>query len=162
MDRSRAKILSHFTTLDAKALARVPKAQYLQRLWLQFITNLTFTREGQALLLNFPGTISVLVDHVQYCRDPENRHAAYLCLQNLCANTSFKTYLYQRTKSKMCYFAENRVNGHREHQSYAILPFIPYSMQHLYQLYVDLNSIEIGRYYTYDDMTSILKPLSFR
>lgn len=51
---------------------------------------------------------------------------------------------------RMCYFAENRVNGHREHQSYTILPFIPYSMQHLYQPYVDLNSIEIGRYYTYD------------
>ncbi|VDL25794.1 unnamed protein product [Hymenolepis diminuta] len=94
---AKAKILSNFTTLDAKTLARVPKAQYLQRLWLQFITNLTFTREGQALLLNFPGTISVLVDHVRFCRDPGNRHAAYLCLQNLCANTSFKTYLYQRS-----------------------------------------------------------------
>nr|CDS30860.2 Armadillo type fold [Hymenolepis microstoma] len=94
---AKAKILSHFATLDAKALARVPKAQHLQRLWLQFITNLTFTREGQALLLNHPGAISVLVDHVRYCRDPENRAAAHLCLQNLCANASFKTFLYQRS-----------------------------------------------------------------
>ncbi|KAM7537530.1 hypothetical protein Aperf_G00000076515 [Anoplocephala perfoliata] len=92
---AKAKILSHFTALDAKALARVPKAQYLQRLWLQFLTNLTFTREGQTLLLNYPGAVSVLVDHVRYCRNPVNRQAALLCLQNLCANTSFKTYLYQ-------------------------------------------------------------------
>lgn len=94
---AKAKILSHFTGLDAKALARVPKGQHLQRLWLRFIANLTFTREGQSLLLNHLRAVEVLVDHVRFCHDEEARRFAFLGLQNFCSNTTFKTYLYKKS-----------------------------------------------------------------
>lgn len=45
-----------FTSLDPKSLAKSPRGQHLQRLWLRFITNLTFTHEGQSLLMATTGT----------------------------------------------------------------------------------------------------------
>ncbi|KAL5109922.1 hypothetical protein TcWFU_002268 [Taenia crassiceps] len=94
---AKTKILSHFTSLDAKALARVPKGQHLQRLWLRFIANLTFTREGQSLLLSHTRAVEVLVDHVKFCHDEEARRLAFVGLQNFCGNTTFKTYLYKKS-----------------------------------------------------------------
>ncbi|VDM16251.1 unnamed protein product [Hydatigera taeniaeformis] len=94
---AKAKILSHFTSLDAKVIARVPKGQYLQRLWLRFIANLTLTREGQSLLLSHTRAVEVLVDHVRSCYDEEARRLALLGIQNLCGNATFKTYLYKKS-----------------------------------------------------------------
>ncbi|VDD76443.1 unnamed protein product [Mesocestoides corti] len=92
----KVKLLAPFANLDAQSLAKTPRGHHLQRLWLRFITNLTFTHEGQSLLLATTGVVDVVVDHVKFCKG-ENQHLAFTCLQNLCGNPLFKTHLYKKS-----------------------------------------------------------------
>ncbi len=50
-----------------------------------------------------PGAVDVLLDHLRGCKGG-NQLMAATCLQNLCGNAAFKTYLYKKSEFPPCQF----------------------------------------------------------
>ncbi|BHF65093.1 hypothetical protein SprV_0200810200 [Sparganum proliferum] len=100
----KARILNPFGELDVQSLVRMTRGQHLLRLWLKLVTNLSFTREGQSLILATPGAVGVLIDHVKLCRGV-TQDISLLCLRNVCSNSAFKPILFTKSSGLVEFIA---------------------------------------------------------
>ncbi|VDN26254.1 unnamed protein product [Dibothriocephalus latus] len=103
-DSTKARILHPFGELDIQSLVRVSRGQHLLRLWLKLVTNLSFTREGQSLILATPGAVDVLISQVKLCRGV-TQEGSLLCLQNVCSNSAFKPILFTKNSGLVEFLA---------------------------------------------------------
>ncbi|KAF8571829.1 hypothetical protein P879_00264 [Paragonimus westermani] len=92
------KLLQRFIELDIRVLCKSRRGQFVLTLWLQLVTSLSFTKDGQQLLFGQPRLPDVLNSCVMYSKS-YNRETALLVLRNLCTSTALKTKLLSGSKS---------------------------------------------------------------
>lgn len=89
----KTKLLSRFPELDARTLMKSRRGQFLLSLWIQLLTSLSFTKQGQQMLFTQPRMSHSLTACVNYSKPGDIREAALLTLRNLCTNSTFKSRL---------------------------------------------------------------------
>ncbi|CAL8090969.1 unnamed protein product [Calicophoron daubneyi] len=88
----KTKLVPHFCEIDARVLWRTRRGQFTILLWLQLIANLSFTKEGQQVLISLPDFTIVLASIIQYSKGYA-KEISFLVLRNLCTNGTFKARL---------------------------------------------------------------------
>ncbi|KAF7259299.1 hypothetical protein EG68_03574 [Paragonimus skrjabini miyazakii] len=88
----KTKLLQRFVELDIRVLCKSRRGQFVLTLWLQLVTSLSFTKDGQQLLFGQLRLPEVLNSCAMYSKN-YNRETALLVLRNLCTSTALKTKL---------------------------------------------------------------------
>ncbi|KAF5400767.1 hypothetical protein PHET_05745 [Paragonimus heterotremus] len=88
----KTKLLQRFVELDIRVLCKSRRGQFVLTLWLQLVTSLSFTKDGQQLLFDQLRLPEVLNSCAMYSKN-FNRETALLALRNLCTSTTLKTKL---------------------------------------------------------------------
>ncbi|CAH8848533.1 unnamed protein product [Trichobilharzia szidati] len=88
----KSKLLNQISGFSPRVMVKTRRDHFMLTLWLEFLVNLSFSRDGQQMLLCQSNLPSILVSCVTHCK-PGNRDMALIILRNLCTNNTLKSRL---------------------------------------------------------------------
>ncbi|XP_069111957.1 rotatin-like isoform X2 [Argopecten irradians] len=88
----KSNFLREFLSLNPRKSKKTKHTQNLELFWLELLVNLSFSVEGQQMLLKTGDCVNLLLDFVE-CSQGKVQECAVLVLRNMCCHTSNKPKL---------------------------------------------------------------------
>ncbi|KAK3610373.1 hypothetical protein CHS0354_008649 [Potamilus streckersoni] len=93
----KSNFLREFSELNPRKTKKGKNKQQNEGLWLELLVNLSFSTEGQQIILKIPDSTDLLLDFMD-CGQPRHKELSILIIRNLCCHTSNKPKLLANEK----------------------------------------------------------------
>ncbi|KAL3860206.1 hypothetical protein ACJMK2_010362 [Sinanodonta woodiana] len=93
----KSNFLREFSELNPRKTKKRKNEKQNEGLWLELLVNLSFSTEGQQIILKIPDSTDLLLDFMD-CGQPRHKELSVLIIRNLCCHTSNKPKLLANEK----------------------------------------------------------------
>ncbi|XP_052063673.1 rotatin-like [Mytilus californianus] len=93
----KSNFLSEFAEMNPRKTKKTKKQQFLEVCWLELLLNLSFSVEGQQMILKIKESVDLLLDFME-CSQGKPAEVSTLIIRNLCCHSSNKPKLLANDK----------------------------------------------------------------